>query len=232
MEQPLALTALPSPSNLSKEPTVSHVEVAPTSNSTGSLIWLPLSPSVEVGPATRSHNAIASPPLPEAMPEQPPPATMADVNPPEQEAMAEICIAEASGATTTTRATEPLTTPTSSVAEVSSPDDADAAADTAVVKTPSPSTPKKTPPASSSSSSSSSNSNSTTTATTDKAVPAPPRPIPMREVARHNHARDCWVVIGGDVYDCTDFAARHPGGAKSELTTSVAFPFYISLLCI
>lgn len=37
----------------------------------------------------------------------------------------------------------------------------------------------------------------------------------MREVAKHSSARDCWLVIDGDVYDCTEFAARHPGGAKS-----------------
>ncbi|KXJ87094.1 cytochrome b5-like heme/steroid binding domain-containing protein, partial [Microdochium bolleyi] len=40
------------------------------------------------------------------------------------------------------------------------------------------------------------------------------RRFSAREIARHNHARDCWIVINGDVYDCTDFAARHPGGAK------------------
>ncbi|KAL7419471.1 hypothetical protein Q5752_006309 [Cryptotrichosporon argae] len=35
----------------------------------------------------------------------------------------------------------------------------------------------------------------------------------MAEVAQHNLAQDAWVVVGGKVYDVTDFYARHPGGA-------------------
>lgn len=34
------------------------------------------------------------------------------------------------------------------------------------------------------------------------------------EVARHNSAADCWLVIHGRVYDVTAFLAEHPGGAN------------------
>ncbi|KAM0332284.1 hypothetical protein ACHAQA_002560 [Verticillium albo-atrum] len=34
------------------------------------------------------------------------------------------------------------------------------------------------------------------------------------EVAKHNTAESCWVVLYGDVYDVTDFLSSHPGGTK------------------
>ncbi|KAI9745461.1 MAG: hypothetical protein M1818_000995 [Claussenomyces sp. TS43310] len=34
------------------------------------------------------------------------------------------------------------------------------------------------------------------------------------EVAKHNTAQSCWVVLYGDVYDVTDFLPEHPGGSK------------------
>jgi flavocytochrome c len=41
------------------------------------------------------------------------------------------------------------------------------------------------------------------------------RNVTMDEVVEHNHKGDCWVVIHGIVYDLTEFADEHPGGAHS-----------------
>ncbi|KAL2918137.1 hypothetical protein HK105_202064 [Polyrhizophydium stewartii] len=40
------------------------------------------------------------------------------------------------------------------------------------------------------------------------------RTITLDEVAKHNSASDCWVVIHGSVYDLTAFLSEHPGGSK------------------
>ncbi|WVQ94678.1 hypothetical protein IAU59_001758 [Kwoniella sp. CBS 9459] len=37
--------------------------------------------------------------------------------------------------------------------------------------------------------------------------------IPYSEVNKHNTPEDCWVVIDGRIYDLTEFAQAHPGGA-------------------
>lgn len=37
------------------------------------------------------------------------------------------------------------------------------------------------------------------------------------EVAKHNTAEDCWLIIENKVYDVTDFLAEHPGGQKVVL---------------
>lgn len=39
--------------------------------------------------------------------------------------------------------------------------------------------------------------------------------IKMEELEKHNHEGDCWVAINGIVYDFTEFAEEHPGGAES-----------------
>ncbi|XP_076634487.1 uncharacterized protein LOC143348300 isoform X2 [Colletes latitarsis] len=38
------------------------------------------------------------------------------------------------------------------------------------------------------------------------------RTISLDEVAWHDTADNCWVVIYDFVYDCTDFLKNHPGG--------------------
>mmetsp|Transcript_142677 Transcript_142677/g.455995 ORF Transcript_142677/g.455995 Transcript_142677/m.455995 type:complete len:82 (-) Transcript_142677:122-367(-) len=35
------------------------------------------------------------------------------------------------------------------------------------------------------------------------------------EIAKHNTETDCWVVVGDDIYDVTNFMADHPGGKKA-----------------
>jgi cytochrome b involved in lipid metabolism len=34
----------------------------------------------------------------------------------------------------------------------------------------------------------------------------------MSDVASHNSASDCWLVVDGSVYDVTSFISEHPGG--------------------
>jgi cytochrome b5 len=43
---------------------------------------------------------------------------------------------------------------------------------------------------------------------------------PMLEVARHSSAKDCWMVINGDVYDVTSFLEEHPGGEDIMVDSS------------
>ena len=37
----------------------------------------------------------------------------------------------------------------------------------------------------------------------------------MDEVAKHKTAKDCWVVVNGEVLDVTEFLPDHPGGKKA-----------------
>lgn len=39
-----------------------------------------------------------------------------------------------------------------------------------------------------------------------------PKLFVFDEVAKHNHQRDCWLIISGKVYDVTPFLEEHPGG--------------------
>jgi len=41
------------------------------------------------------------------------------------------------------------------------------------------------------------------------------REISMEEVAKHSKETDVWVVVNGQVLDCTKFLADHPGGKKA-----------------
>ncbi len=41
-----------------------------------------------------------------------------------------------------------------------------------------------------------------------------PKTITLAEVANHNSASDCWMIVRDKVYDVTDFIARHPGGSE------------------
>ena len=43
--------------------------------------------------------------------------------------------------------------------------------------------------------------------------PKAPRPVTRQEVALHNRRDDCWVIVAGKVYDITEWAPHHPGGA-------------------
>lgn len=45
--------------------------------------------------------------------------------------------------------------------------------------------------------------------------------ITAAQISAHNTPSDCWVVIDNRVWDMTDFAPEHPGGADS----TVPYPF-------
>jgi len=42
------------------------------------------------------------------------------------------------------------------------------------------------------------------------------REITLEEIAGHSTPGDCWTVIGGKVYDLSDYASGHPGGAAVD----------------
>ena len=47
-----------------------------------------------------------------------------------------------------------------------------------------------------------------------------PKLLSTEEIAKHNSIDDCWIVVDGQVWDLTEFAPEHPGGAGSENTFS------------
>lgn len=42
------------------------------------------------------------------------------------------------------------------------------------------------------------------------------RLLSTQQIAQHNNAKDCWIVVDGQVWDLTEFAPNHPGGAGSK----------------
>jgi cytochrome b involved in lipid metabolism len=55
---------------------------------------------------------------------------------------------------------------------------------------------------------------STTNSATTPAPSVPaPKTISVAEVAMHNKAANCWIIISGKAYNVTNFLDQHPGGA-------------------
>ncbi|KAJ7514863.1 hypothetical protein O6H91_23G063500 [Diphasiastrum complanatum] len=42
----------------------------------------------------------------------------------------------------------------------------------------------------------------------------------LQEVSEHNNSKDCWLIIGGKVYDVTRFLEDHPGGDEVLLSAT------------
>merc|ERR1712151_1302218 len=43
----------------------------------------------------------------------------------------------------------------------------------------------------------------------------PKMSVSSEEVAKHNTDTDCWVIVGDNVLDVTNFLKDHPGGKKA-----------------
>merc|ERR1712151_613766 len=55
-------------------------------------------------------------------------------------------------------------------------------------------------------------------ATKKKELPPGVKGFTREEVAKHNNAKDCWVILSGQVLNVTSFLKEHPGGELAIVT--------------
>jgi hypothetical protein len=76
------------------------------------------------------------------------------------------------------------------------------------------------------------------TASVPAAAPAAAKPKPAAkvlqeysaaEIAKHNTEGDCWVVVNGQVLDCTSFLSKHPGDKINIQLLIVFFVLFLFL---
>ncbi|KAI5422110.1 hypothetical protein KIW84_045529, partial [Lathyrus oleraceus] len=44
--------------------------------------------------------------------------------------------------------------------------------------------------------------------------------LTFEDVAKHNHKKDCWIIVNKKVYDVTTFLDDHPGGDEALLSAT------------
>ncbi|XP_045788241.1 cytochrome b5-like [Trifolium pratense] len=44
--------------------------------------------------------------------------------------------------------------------------------------------------------------------------------LTFEDVAKHNHKKDCWIIVNNKVYDVTPFLDDHPGGDEALLSAT------------
>ena len=48
--------------------------------------------------------------------------------------------------------------------------------------------------------------------------------IEAESLQKHSTPEDCWLLVNGVVWDFTEFASEHPGGANSKPASSLSNP--------
>jgi L-lactate dehydrogenase (cytochrome) len=44
------------------------------------------------------------------------------------------------------------------------------------------------------------------------------RVVSVQEISKHSIPENLWIVVDGTIYDLTEFAPEHPGGAGSKFS--------------